>query len=655
DEDCELIEADKDFGSDADQTFATLSYQIGDLIAYTTRVVDSQYNNGTYAEFPSGLTIRRESDLDFNVSCQYADWVADSVGSSNFRIVSSVRNNFKAIAAAVFRPATATPFIDIFGVVTTDESAIIATNVVYAINCGGTALVDEGFDFVADNFFDNGSVYTGNATSQPGVYATERFGNPFSYTLPVTAGETYTVKILLAENFYTAAGERVMSIAINGVTVLNNYDIYAEIAGGQVIQSFSGIAPDGSNNIVITGTATADNAKFNGIVIETEVADEGAAIDIAGNVTSDEAADITVSRGLDITNTVTTNEAEIVTISRQVDFTGIVDTDEAVSATIERQVNITGSIITNEAATLQVNRRLNILGTVETNESAAIAANDNDIDIIGTVETDEQGSLSINRTLLIAGTVVSDEASIVRADRRLNIDGTVSTDETANLAANTNLPIQGTVTTTENVAAQIDRDLNITGIVDTDESTALTIDVSLPIQSIVTTNESAAIVSGNELDILGTVTTAEQITINVDRLLDVSGTVIAAAQSALTIARLLDISGTVTTDETVAFAQPVRVIDFGGVVTTDEAVDLTSDRQLLITGSITSGETIALSIAKVLLVAGVVSTNERAVLTIGEVEAIAPLTLASQVKTARQFKVGKSARQVETIKTARRL
>ncbi|MEM6840439.1 MAG: hypothetical protein AAF609_26860, partial [Cyanobacteria bacterium P01_C01_bin.120] len=47
DEDCELIEADKDFGSDADQTFATLSYQIGDLIAYTTRVVDSQYNNGT--------------------------------------------------------------------------------------------------------------------------------------------------------------------------------------------------------------------------------------------------------------------------------------------------------------------------------------------------------------------------------------------------------------------------------------------------------------------------------------------------------------------------------------------------------------------------------------------------------------------------------
>jgi hypothetical protein len=74
-----------------------------------------------------------------------------------------------------------------------------------------------------------------------------------------------------AEIYWTGSGQRVFNVAINGTTVLTNYDIY--VAAGNVnytavIESFFTDA-NSSGNIVIVFTTVTDNATIEGIEIWT--------------------------------------------------------------------------------------------------------------------------------------------------------------------------------------------------------------------------------------------------------------------------------------------------------------------------------------------------------------------------------------------------
>lgn len=93
------------------------------------------------------------------------------------------------------------------------------------------------------------------------VYTTERWG-PASWNIPnLTPGITYNVRLHFVEAAHTAAGQRAFSVAINGATVLANFDIFAA-AGAQntvVTQTFPAIA-DGNGAIgiqTLMGTTSA--------------------------------------------------------------------------------------------------------------------------------------------------------------------------------------------------------------------------------------------------------------------------------------------------------------------------------------------------------------------------------------------------------------
>jgi hypothetical protein len=100
------------------------------------------------------------------------------------------------------------------------------------------------------------------------VYQTERYGN-FTYTFSgLTPGASYTVRLHFAEFYWTAVGQRVFNVSINGTQVLTNFDIIA-VTGGQnkaTIREFTAAA-NGSGQIVITYTTVTDNAKSSGIEI----------------------------------------------------------------------------------------------------------------------------------------------------------------------------------------------------------------------------------------------------------------------------------------------------------------------------------------------------------------------------------------------------
>ncbi len=148
-----------------------------------------------------------------------------------------------------------------------------ASNALLQIDAGGGA----SSPFVADEFYNNGNTFsTTNAVSTagvtnaapPSVYQSVRWAPSFTYTLQgLTAGASYTVRLHFAELSFTAKGQRVFNVAINGSSALSDFDIFAT-AGGQykaVVEQFSATA-NALGQIVIAFTqGSADNPEVAGI------------------------------------------------------------------------------------------------------------------------------------------------------------------------------------------------------------------------------------------------------------------------------------------------------------------------------------------------------------------------------------------------------
>jgi hypothetical protein len=106
------------------------------------------------------------------------------------------------------------------------------------------------------------------------VYQSKRTGNPpnsgFTYTIPgLVAGVSYKVRLHFVESLWTAPGQRLFNVAINGTTVLTNFDIFAA-AGKQlkaVVEEFAATA-NANGQVVIAFTY---GPKANPLVSGVEV------------------------------------------------------------------------------------------------------------------------------------------------------------------------------------------------------------------------------------------------------------------------------------------------------------------------------------------------------------------------------------------------
>jgi hypothetical protein len=144
---------------------------------------------------------------------------------------------------------------------------------VLAIDAGGGAVGS----FAADTDFSGGAARStadaintsGAANPAPAVvYQSQRFGN-FTYTLPgLTAGGAYTVRLHFAEFVQNGPGLRTFSVAINGTTVLSNFDVF-QTAGGfekALTETFTATA-DSTGKITAVFTNGNNNAILNGIEV----------------------------------------------------------------------------------------------------------------------------------------------------------------------------------------------------------------------------------------------------------------------------------------------------------------------------------------------------------------------------------------------------
>jgi hypothetical protein len=63
-------------------------------------------------------------------------------------------------------------------------------------------------------------------TSNDRLFQSLRY-NMSAYSLPVTAGQRYRVRLFFSENYFTARGKRVFDVSAEGVTVARGIDVYA--------------------------------------------------------------------------------------------------------------------------------------------------------------------------------------------------------------------------------------------------------------------------------------------------------------------------------------------------------------------------------------------------------------------------------------------
>ena len=141
------------------------------------------------------------------------------------------------------------------------------------INSGGPVVSPfvADVDFVGGAASGTANVIDTSAVANPApmaVYQTERFGN-FTYTIPgLSPGASFTVRLHFAEFFWTAAGQRVFNVVINGTQVLTNFDIIAASGAPNkaIVEQFTATA-NSSGQIVIQYVTVTDNAKSSGIEI----------------------------------------------------------------------------------------------------------------------------------------------------------------------------------------------------------------------------------------------------------------------------------------------------------------------------------------------------------------------------------------------------
>ena len=111
------------------------------------------------------------------------------------------------------------------------------------------------------------------------LYQSERWGT-FTYTYPSLPPGYYTITLKFAEIVHTNAtnnkGVRIFNVAINGQTVLHDFDIVADANGADIAddQVFQNVVPDGSGRIVVqfTGTnlGTDANAKISAAALDPQ-------------------------------------------------------------------------------------------------------------------------------------------------------------------------------------------------------------------------------------------------------------------------------------------------------------------------------------------------------------------------------------------------
>ncbi|QZP38110.1 malectin domain-containing carbohydrate-binding protein [Halobaculum magnesiiphilum] len=197
----------------------------------------------------------------------------------------------KQVFAVLFAVLTATSMAVGTVAVSGGAAAAAPGDVVYRVNAGGStvAAADGGPDWAASDgtYVSGGNTYSQDVSvstdaSVPGstptsVFTSEVYGNQeWTFSENIQSGQQYEVRLYFAEIFHGVdgdaggEGDRVFDVSVEGETVLDGYDIYADVgAATGTMQSFTVTPEDGEIDVDLA--TEVDNAKISAIeIVEAE-------------------------------------------------------------------------------------------------------------------------------------------------------------------------------------------------------------------------------------------------------------------------------------------------------------------------------------------------------------------------------------------------
>jgi hypothetical protein len=253
---------------------------------------DVLYQSERYGNFTYSIPVANGS---YNVTLKFAEGYFTAAGKRVFNVAiggTTVISNLDIYAKAgqnsaydVVVPATVTngtlsiQFTSVVNnaevrgiriVPATTATAPTTGATVFAANAGGASYsTASGVTYQADGDFSGGSTGSGTATisgtSDPKLYQSERYGN-FNYSIPVANGN-YNVTLKFAETYFTAAGQRVFSVAVGGSTVISNLDLFAK-AGKNAAYDVT-VPVSVTNGVInLNFISQVNNAQVNAILVQ---------------------------------------------------------------------------------------------------------------------------------------------------------------------------------------------------------------------------------------------------------------------------------------------------------------------------------------------------------------------------------------------------
>ena len=216
---------------------------------YTTTSGSTQFSNMSVYTAASGATVFSTGSIQWS-------WALDDYNST------ALRPSFLNAAAQQITSNVLAKF-----------GATQVSFTTIQVHAGGAAYTDsQGSVWSADTGFTGGSTASTTAaisnTSDQPLYQSERYG-AFSYNFTVPAG-SYSVTLKFAEIYFSASGQRIFSVAINGATVLSNFDIVAQAGGANtaIDKTFTVNAASSGSITIQFITGSADLPKVSAIQIK---------------------------------------------------------------------------------------------------------------------------------------------------------------------------------------------------------------------------------------------------------------------------------------------------------------------------------------------------------------------------------------------------
>jgi Malectin domain len=135
--------------------------------------------------------------------------------------------------------------------------------------------------WMPDTYYSRGQLgsdkVTVTGTSEPGLYAGERYGN-FDYALPVDKG-SYRLTLYFSEKYWGSniskrggVGSRVFDVFCNGVALIRNLDIDEAVGSARaLVKTYHGLRPNAQGKLIVSFVPDVNYASVDAVEVEDEM------------------------------------------------------------------------------------------------------------------------------------------------------------------------------------------------------------------------------------------------------------------------------------------------------------------------------------------------------------------------------------------------